>query len=205
MENAYQFVVCLIMGIALSATCGFKVFVPMLCLSLGAHAGWLNLSPGFAWLGSYPAIILLAIATVLEICTYYIPCVDNFMDSISLPIAVIAGTIAVSSTMVVDISPMVKWVLAIVAGGGASAAIKLASATVRGTSTIVTAGFGNSIVNTFETIGSVLGSLLAILLPLIGSIIVICLLVAFCLFLKRILKHIFLSWKNRNSPQTIAN
>ena len=201
MDNAYQFVVCLIMGIALSATCGFKVFVPMLCLSLGAHAGWISLSSGFAWLNSYPAILLLAIATVLEICTYYIPWVDNFMDAISLPIAFIAGTIVVSSTMVVEISPMVKWVLAIVAGGGASAVVKLASATVRGGSTVVTAGFGNSIFNTFETIGSFLGSLLAILLPLIGGIIVICLLVGFCLFLKRL----FLFWKNRNSPQTAAN
>ncbi len=200
MENAYQFVVCLIMGIALSATCGFKVFVPMLCLSLGAHAGWISLSPGFAWLGSYPAVFLLAVATVLEICTYYIPCVDNLMDAISLPVAVVAGTIAVSSTMVADISPMVKWVLAIVAGGGASAAVKIASSAVRGTSTVVTAGFGNSFVNTFETIGSVLGSLLSILLPLIGSIIVICLLVAFCLFLKRL----FLSWKKKATPEPTA-
>ena len=77
----------LLLGIGLSATCGFRVFVPLLGMSIAAMAGHLELASGFEWIGSWPALICLAVATVLEIAGYYIPWLDNLLDTIATPAA----------------------------------------------------------------------------------------------------------------------
>ena len=51
MENLLS--VCL--GIGLSAACGFRVFIPLLVMSIASLAGHLALSDGFRWIGTYPA------------------------------------------------------------------------------------------------------------------------------------------------------
>ena len=185
METFFQIVSCLLLGVGLSATCGFKVFVPALAISIGANAGFVELSQSFAWLGSWPAILLLGTATILEILAYYIPVVDNFMDSLELPAAAIAGTIIVASTMVADIAPLAKWSLAIIAGGGTAVAIKAATSTVRRASTVVTAGFGNWIINTVETFCSLVCSLLTILSPLLGILLVLGIFILVCHLIHR--------------------
>jgi len=185
METFFQIVSCLLLGVGLSATCGFKVFVPALAISIGANAGFVELSQSFAWLGSWPAILLLGTATILEILAYYIPVVDNFMDSLELPAAAIAGTIIVASTMVADIAPLAKWSLAIIAGGGTAVAIKAATSTVRGASTVVTAGFGNWIINTVETFCSLVCSLMTILSPLLGILLVLGIFILVCHLIHR--------------------
>jgi hypothetical protein len=72
----------LIIGIGLSAACGFRVFVPLLGLSLAALTGHLDLSPGFEWIGSWVAFLAFATATVLEIGAYSIPWFDHLMDTL---------------------------------------------------------------------------------------------------------------------------
>ena len=59
----------LIVGIGLSAACGFRVFVPLLGMSIANLAGHLTLSPGFEWIGSWPALVAFGTATILEIIT----------------------------------------------------------------------------------------------------------------------------------------
>ena len=65
----------LVIGIGLSAACGFRVFVPLLGLSIASLAGHLTLSSGFEWIGSWPALVAFAAATIIEVCAYYIPLV----------------------------------------------------------------------------------------------------------------------------------
>src|SRR5215475_13958065 len=103
-------------GIGLSAACGFRVFVPLLAMSIAALSGHLTLAQGFAWIGSYPTLIAFSVATCLEIAGYYIPWVDHLLDTIATPAAIIAGTI-VTASMVTDVSPFLKWTLAVIAGG----------------------------------------------------------------------------------------
>src|SRR5215813_12345897 len=107
--------ICL--GIGLSAACGFRVFVPLLALSIAGLAGHVSLSPGFQWIASYPALITFSVVTVLEICGYYIPWVDHLLDTIATPAAIIAG-ILVTASLVTNMSPLMKWTLAVIAGGG---------------------------------------------------------------------------------------
>src|SRR5215475_5086585 len=100
--------ICL--GIGLSAACGFRVFVPLLFMSIASLSGHLTLSPGFAWIGTYPALITFAVATALEIGGYYIPWLDHLLDTMTTPAAIIAGVV-ITAAMVTNTSPLVKWSL----------------------------------------------------------------------------------------------
>jgi len=138
--------------------------VPMLVMSIAALSGHLQLAPGFQWLGSYPALITLSVATALEIAGYYIPWVDHFLDTIATPAAVVAGTV-VSASVVAGMSPFLRWTLAAIAGGGAASVVQATTVVTRGASTATTGGLGNPVVATIELGGAVLLSVLALLAP----------------------------------------
>lgn len=157
----------LAVGIGLSAACGFRVFVPLLGMSLAAHTGYVTLSPGFAWLGTQEALIAFGTATVVEIAAYYIPWVDNTLDALMTPLSVVAGTLLTAS-LLGDLSPLFKWLLAIIAGGGVSAIVQGGTVALRAGSTSATGGLANVVVSTIELIGSIIVTILAILLPLLG-------------------------------------
>jgi Domain of unknown function (DUF4126) len=162
--------ICL--GIGLAAACGFRIFVPLLGMSVAALAGQLELAEGFAWAGTWPALACFLTATVLEIGAYYIPWLDNLLDSIATPAAVVAGTI-VTASVVTDMSPLMKWSLALIAGGGTAGLIQSATVALRGTSSATTAGTGNWVVATGELLASVTATILSILLPVLGLALVI--------------------------------
>lgn len=157
--------ICL--GLGLSAACGFRVFVPLLGLSMAALAGQVQLANGFEWLGSWPALACFLTATILEVAAYYVPWLDNLLDSIATPAAVVAGTIATAS-VVADMSPLMQWTLALIAGGGTAGVIQSATVLVRGGSTVSTAGFGNWLLATAELVASTCATVLSFLLPVLA-------------------------------------
>ena len=163
-------------GIGLSAACGFRVFVPLFVMSLASQAGHLALSPGFEWIGTSPALLAFAIATCLEIAGYYVPWVDNVLDTIGTPAAIIAG-IMVMASAVSGLSPFLKWALAVIAGGGAAATVQVATGMVRGASSLTTGGLGNPLIATLEVGGAMILSLLAIVLPVLAGLVVVGILV----------------------------
>jgi hypothetical protein len=154
-------------GIGLSAACGFRVFVPLLVMNLASLTGNLHLGPGFEWIGSTYATMAFGTATVLEVLAYYIPWLDHILDVITSPAAVIAGTIATAS-MVIDMSPFLKWTLGIIAGGGVAAIVQGTTVALRTKSSAM----GNPLVATGELAGSVITSFLAIILPILCMILV---------------------------------
>ena len=166
-------------GLGLSAACGFRVFVPLLAISIASISGHLTLSSGFEWMGTFPALISFAVATALEIAGYYIPWVDHLLDLVAGPAAVIAGVIAMASS-VAGLSPFMRWSLAIVAGGGIAATFQALTGMTRITSTSTTAGLLNPAVSTAEAAGATAFSAMAIIVPIIGVIVlVICLALAY--------------------------
>ena len=162
-------ILSILIGIGLSATCGFRIFVPLLGMSIAYHAGALDFAPGFAWIGSWPATIAFGIAMAVEIAAYYIPWLDNLLDTIATPAAIVAGTIATAS-MVGDVTPFFRWSLAIIAGGGVAGLIQGASVTIRGVSAASTGGIANPAVSTGELVASVVGTVLSILAPYVAII-----------------------------------
>jgi hypothetical protein len=136
----------------------------MLGLSLAAHSGHLTLAPDFQWLATTPALIALGVATGLEIAAYYVPWLDHFLDLIASPAAVVAGTM-VTASVVTDMSPFLRWSLAVVAGGGLAAAVQTVSVTARAASTLTTGGLGNPLVASAELAGAIGGTCLSVALP----------------------------------------
>ncbi|MFQ5988618.1 MAG: DUF4126 domain-containing protein [Candidatus Methylomirabilales bacterium] len=159
-------------GIGLSAACGFRVFVPLFVMSMASLSGHLALSSGFEWIGTYPALTAFGIATCVEIAGYYVPWVDNLLDTIATPAAIVAGII-VTASVVSDMSPFLKWALAVIAGGGVAGMVQVATGVTRGASTVTTAGVGNPLVATMELGGAMGLSILAIAVPLLAGLVVV--------------------------------
>ena len=158
-------------GIGLSAACGFRVFVPLLIMNLATLTGHLHLAPGFEWIGSYYATIAFGTATIVEVLAYTIPWLDHILDLISSPAAIIAGMV-VTASVVMDVSPFLKWTLAIIAGGSAAAIVQGVTVTLRTKSSALTAGAGNILVSSAELAGSMITALLAIIAPILCLILI---------------------------------
>ena len=167
------------LGIGLAASVGFRIFLPLFALSLASYFNILELNQSWQWIGSITALIILGVATLVEIFAYYIPYIDNFLDTIAVPLAAVAGTAVMVST-VANLSPEITWALAIIAGGGTAAEISGASGATRLASTATTAGFGNPIVSTIETGTAFITSIVSIFLPVVGFILV--LIIGFIIF-----------------------
>ncbi len=159
-------------GVGLSAACGFRIFIPLLIMSIASLSGQLTLSPEFEWIATYPALAAFGIATIFEIAAYYIPWVDNLLDTIAVPAATVAGTIVMASA-VSDVSPFLQWALAVIVGGGVAGTVQGFTSITRIASTATTGGVGNPVVSTAEAGGAIVMSILAITLPVVGAIAVV--------------------------------
>jgi len=162
----------LCLGIGLSAACGFRVFVPLLIMSIAAHAGHLSLGQGFQWIGTWPATAAFGAATLLEIGAYLIPWLDNLLDVVATPVAVVAG-IVVTASLVVDVSPLLRWSLAVIAGGGAAGMVQTATVALRGASSTTTAGVANPAFSVSESAAALITSVLSIAVPVLAAIVVV--------------------------------
>ena len=160
------------LGLGLAAAAGFRVFVPLFVMSVAAYTGHLELGQGFHWIGSLPALVVFSTATCLEIGAYYIPWLDNLLDTVSAPAAVVAGAIVAASTFT-EMDPLLKWSLAIIGGGGLAGIVKGTTTLTRGASTVTTGGLANWVLSSFELGASFLLSMFAILLPLVTMALVV--------------------------------
>ncbi len=165
-------ILSIFLGIALAASVGFRIFVPFFVLSLASHFQIIPLNENWQWISSEIAMITLGIATVVEIGAYLIPWVDNILDTIAIPLAAIAGTAIMLST-VGNFDPFFTWIIAIIAGGGTATAIKSSTSTTRLASTATTAGIANPVISTVESGTSVLLSVMAIFLPVLAILFVV--------------------------------
>ena len=182
-------IIAIFAGVGLAAACGFRVFVPLFVASLAANMGvdafggtnfQEMLGADFEWLGSDWVTIALGVATVLEIGSYYIPWLDNALDTIATPAAVVAGTF-ISGAMLPEFmgDDSFKWIVATIMGGGTAGVVQGASVITRGASTATTGGIGNPAVSTAELGGSVLTAGLAVMIPIVAAILVVVMLFYF--------------------------
>ncbi len=162
-----QMLLSLLVGVGLAAACGFRVFIPLLVMSAAAQSGHLALASGFEWIGTKPALIAFAAATVLEVLGYFIPFVDHVLDVAAAPAAAVAGIVVMASSLF-GMSPFLRWSLAIVAGGGIAALVHFGTGAVRLASTATTGGLGNPAVASAELGGAATLSILAIAVPIVA-------------------------------------
>lgn len=172
-ETVMETILGLCIGVGLSAACGFRVFVPLLVMSIATMMGWFEPSKGFEWLAMPSVCLALAVATVCEVAAYYIPWVDNALDTVATPAAMIAGTLTTMAVSSGEMSQFAGWAAAIIVGGGTAGVVQMSTVAARGVSTATTGGLGNFVVATGEWIGAILLSVSALLVPALVAIVVI--------------------------------
>jgi hypothetical protein len=175
-----QIVLSILMGLGLAAAAGFRVFVPLLALAIAAKAQWIGLDPQLTWLAGTPALVCLSVATVAEIAAYKVPWVDNALDSIATPAAVVAGTLAAASQFGFMSGPgnqgggeLLKWGAAIIAGGGLAGLVQVATVSLRVLSLGLTGGLANPVVGVAESSSAVVLTVAAIVLPVVAGLLVL--------------------------------
>ncbi len=167
-----QFLISVAVGLGLAAACGLPGFPSLFLISLMSHLGFLGLAGTFEWMASWPALIAFGTATLLEVAAYYVPFVDNLLDTVATPAAILAGALAMM-TQVGDHNPLLAYSFAAVAGAGAAGAVQGLTTITRHLSSLATAGFGNPLVATTEAVLSILLSLAAIFVPLLALVAVL--------------------------------
>ena len=163
-------------GLALSTAAGLRVFVPLLITSAAARLGFLTLTPGMSWLGSDAALIAFVTAAVVEVAAYYVPWLDHLVDIAAGPAAVTAGIIEMAA-VTPELPPLVRWTIAVLAGGSVAGLAQLGTTLLRLKSSALTAGLGNPVVATTELIGAVALAVLALVAPILGAVVVVAFLV----------------------------
>ena len=166
-----EIILSLSLGLGLAAACGFRIFIPPLMMGVGSRFDLYDLEGSFIWVGEDWAIAVFAIATLLEIGGYYVPWIDNLLDTVATPAAVIGGIFVTSASLEGDVDPSLQWILATIAGGSSAGVIQLGTVATRAVSTGTTGGLANPIVSTLEAIASVvcviLSFFLAIIIPFV--------------------------------------
>ncbi|WP_415324490.1 DUF4126 domain-containing protein [Chryseobacterium sp. MMS23-Vi53] len=191
------YVLSAFIGIGLAAATGFRVFLPMFAVSLASYLHWIPMNDQFEWLAGLPTLITTGIATIVEILAYYIPFIDHLLDTISVPMATVAGSVLFASQFA-DLGTFPQWALALIAGGGTAATISSGFAGLRAASTATTGGLGNSVVGTTETAGAGIMAILAMAAPIFAAICAIGLVILVIFFGRKI-------WRKFRNKKDLAN
>jgi hypothetical protein len=161
----------------------------MLVASIAAKTGIFPVNEGFQWLASWPAVISFGTATVAEILAYYIPFIDNLLDTVTTPLAIGGGTLLLTSVLPID-NDFLKWASGFIFGGGAAAAVQGGTVLTRLASTKLTAGTGNALVATGEHAAAFSTSVLSLVIPLIIAALLVLLIIYFIsMYGSRIFRH----------------
>ena len=162
-----EIILSLSLGLGLAAACGFRIFIPPLMMGVGSRFDLYDLEGSFIWVGEDWAIAVFAIATLLEIGGYYVPWIDNLLDTVATPAAVIGGIFVTSASLEGDVDPSIQWILATIAGGSTAGVIQLGTVATRAVSTGMTGGLANPVVSTLEALASIICILLSFFLAIV--------------------------------------
>ena len=171
--DAVQILLSLSLGLGLAAACGFRVFIPPLMMGVGSRLDLYKLEGSFVWVDDTWAIAIFAVATLLEIGGYFIPWIDNLLDTVATPAAIIGGIFVTSASLEGELDPSAQWTLSVIAGGSVSGVIQLGTVATRAISTGTTGGLANPIISLLEAVASILCILISLFLVAIIPIVII--------------------------------
>ena len=171
--DVVQILLSLSLGLGLAAACGFRVFIPPLMMGVGSRLDLYKLEGSFVWVDDTWAIAIFAVATLLEIGGYFIPWIDNLLDAVATPAAIIGGIFVTSVSLEGELDPSAQWTLSVIAGGSVSGVIQLGTVATRAISTGTTGGLANPIISLLEAVASILCILISLFLVAIIPIVII--------------------------------
>lgn len=158
----------LCVGVGLAASCGLRVFVPLLVVGVASRAGVVELGETFAWMGSWAAIVSFGLATVLEVTAASWPWLDHVLDAAAAPLALVAGAVLMAAQLE-HLHPALAWGAGVVAGGGAAGAAQATSTGARGVSTVSTGGLLNPVLNAGQSVLSGVLAVVAVVAPVLAA------------------------------------
>ena len=159
-------------GLVLAACAGLRAFLPVLAAGVGARLMELPLPPELAWLIRPEALLVFAVATLLEILGDKVPLVDHLLDSVqtlSKPaLAVLAAT-----PFVYQLAPEHALAIAIALGAPVALGVHATKSTVRAGSTVTTGGLGNPVLSVIEDVVAAVALVVGFLAPLVALALVV--------------------------------
>jgi len=158
-----------LLGLGLSASTGLNTFLPLLLLSAAArfHIAGIELGQRFDWLSSDVAIIVLIVASVVEIVADKVPAVDHFLDAVGTFVRPLAATVATASVLTgADVNPTVAAVVGLMIGAPTSLGFHTLKAGTRVASSAATLGCANPVLSLIEDVISFSLTVVAIFIPL---------------------------------------
>jgi hypothetical protein len=163
----------LALGIGLAATAGLRAWLPLLLTGGLARVGYLELGDKFQFLSSNRALILFAVATVLEIAGDKIPAVDHALDSLSTILRPAAGSLLAASVLWQVSDPLTAAVLGIAVGAPSALVPHAAKSLMRTASTVLTGGLANPILSVIEDVIAFGVFVLTVLVPVFMALLVL--------------------------------
>ena len=170
--DVVQILLSLSLGLGLAAACGFRVFIPPLMMGVGSRLDLYSLEGSFVWVDDTWAIAIFTVATLLEIGGYFIPWIDNLLDTVATPAAIIGGIFVTSASLEGELGPSAQWTLSVIAGGSVSGVIQLGTVATRAVSTGTTGGLANPVISLIEAVASILCILISLFLVAIIPIVI---------------------------------
>jgi len=167
--NATSILLAALLGLGLSASTGLNTFLPLLLLSAAArfHIAGIELGDKFGWLTGDVAIVVLIIASIVEIVGDKIPAVDHFLDAIGTFVRPVAATVGTASVLTgVDVNPAVAALLGLMIGAPTSLGLHSLKAGTRVASSAATLGCANPVISLIEDVIAFMLTAIAILAPI---------------------------------------
>jgi hypothetical protein len=169
-------------GLTLAAPAGLNAYIPLLAVALAQHFGWVHLRAPFDGIGAWWVIGLVAVLLVVEVIADKVPAVDHVNDVIQTVVRPAAGgLLAISSSQQGTVEPVVLLVAGVLIAGGVHAV----KATARPAVNVSTAGAGAPVVSTGEDILAVVGTVLALLVPVLAAVLIVAVVVTAIVIIRR--------------------
>jgi hypothetical protein len=172
LAEAVALIVQIAMGLSLAACAGLRAFLPLFVVGVAGKFDLLPLLRSFEWLESWPALTVFGVAVVAELLGDKFPVVDNALDVIQVFVKPAAGVILMTCVLT-ELSPLQAAVLGLIAGSSAAGAVHVTKAKLRLASTATTAGIGNPFLSLLEDAGALLGSVSALVVPVVMILLLI--------------------------------
>lgn len=158
------------MGAGFSGLSGLRAFLPLGLLGLASH---LDLGAGldlegtpFALLQNFWVIAALLVLAAVEMAADKVPVLDSLQDVVATPLRVIAGAVAFAA--ILHDQGTAAQVASLLAGAGIAGTAHAGKTVVRTGATASSAGVANPFVSFFEDVTAFLGSILLLLVPMLG-------------------------------------
>ena len=161
-----EWVPAIALAIALAATAGIRAWLPLLLAGLLMRAGWLELGASFAFLASNRGLVVLAVASVLEVLGDKIPAVDHAIDALGTPLKLGAGALLAAAAFGTVSDPLTATLLGVAVGAPTALVPHAAKSLLRVASSAVTGGLANPVLSLLEDALTVAAFALAVLVPI---------------------------------------